>query len=122
MSIYDELLAAGLPVLDAEPNVTPHFSRELTPQEDDIRDSIMNKPAFRRNRAKATAKAVPNWASWTRDQWNNYFNNNLSDSEVELVTSLPAARTMLKRQNLVINNLAKIIIAMRDQIWPDLPD
>ena len=122
MSIYDDLLAAGLPVLDAEPGVTPHFSRTLTPQEEDTRDSIMNKPAFRRSHAKATAKAIPNWATWSQSQWAAYFNTNLADSEADLVTSFAAARVMIKRQNLVITNLAKLIIAMRDEIWPDLPD
>ena len=120
--IYDELLAAGLPVLDAEPNVTPHFSRELTPAEEDVRDSIMNKPVFRQRKAKATAKTIPNWATWTQAQWATYFTNNLSDAEADLVTSLAAARVMIKRQNAVIANFGKIIIAIRDEIWPDLPD
>lgn len=72
--------------------------------------------------AKSTADAIPNWATWTQAEWSTYFDSNLSDAEVDLVTSLATARVMLKRQNLVINNMAKIIIAMRDQLWPDLPE
>jgi hypothetical protein len=122
MTIYDDLLAAGLPVIDAEPGQTPHFSRLLTLAEEDVRDSIMNKPYYRLSHAKETAKNIPNWATWSQSDWNTYFNNNLSDTEVDLVTSLATARVMLKRQNLVTQNLVKLIIAMRDQMWPDLPE
>jgi len=46
MTLYDDLLNAGLPVIDAEEGTTPHFSRILTLDEEDIRDSIMNKPVY----------------------------------------------------------------------------
>lgn len=122
MTVYDDLLAAGLPVIDAEPGVTPHFSRPLTLAEEDILASIVNKPAVRQKQAKITAKSIPQWATWTQEDWMTYFNANLSDSEADLVTSLAAARVMIKRQNLVIKNLVKMVIAMRDTIWSDLPD
>ena len=76
----------------------------------------------RANSARSTAKNIPSWATWTQADWNTFFGNNLSDEQVDLVTNLAQAKAMMKRQNAVINNLAKIIIAMRDQIWPDLPE
>jgi len=48
-TIYEQMLAAGLPVIDAEEGQTPHFSRLLTLEEEDIRDEIMN-PSTLRNR------------------------------------------------------------------------
>jgi hypothetical protein len=72
--------------------------------------------------AHATAKAIPVWASWTQAQWQTYFTSNLSDTEADLVTTIAAARVMIKRQNLVILNLVKMLIAIRDQTWPDLPE
>ena len=52
MTLYDDLLNAGLPVIDAEEGTTPHFSRILTLDEEDIRDSIMNKPVYDAKMAK----------------------------------------------------------------------
>jgi hypothetical protein len=83
--------------------------------------TIDQQSATRAAAAKATAKAIPNWATWSQQDWTNYFNSNLSDTEADLVTSFAAARIMIKRQNLVIHNLVKLVIALRDQIWPDLP-
>ena len=122
MTLYDQLLAAGLPVVSAEWGVTPLFSRPLTQAEQDTLDSIFNKPFYREKQSRITAKNIPAWATWTQDDWMAYFNANLSDSEADLVTSLATARVMIKRQNLVIKNLVKMVIAIRDAVWSDLPD
>jgi len=76
----------------------------------------------RRKTARATIKAIPNWATWTQADWDTYFNTNLSDAEADLVTSLASARVMIKRQNAVIKNLVKLVIGLRDHTIPDLPD
>ncbi len=89
----------------------------------DLLDCVFTDPAdIRQADAKPFAKSIPNWASWSQAEWQTYFDNQLSDAQVDLVTSLAAARVMLKRQNLVIENLVKLIIALRDEIYPDLPD
>lgn len=85
-------------------------------------NTIDQQIAVRLGAARVTAKAIPNWATWTQAEWTTYFNANLADSEADLVTTLSAARVMIKRQNLVINNLVKLVIAIRDQVWPDLPN
>lgn len=72
--------------------------------------------------SREDAKAIPNWSTWTQIEWNTYFDANLSDAQADLVTSLAAARVMMKRQNLVIQNLVKFIIAMRNHLLPDLPE
>jgi hypothetical protein len=122
MSLFTDLQAAGLPVVEAEWGSTPLFSRELTPAEQDTLDSIFNKPAYRLKQSRITAKNIPAWATWTQEEWMVYFSANLADSEVDLVTSLATARVMIKRQNLVIKNLVKMVIALRDGVWADLPD
>jgi hypothetical protein len=70
--------------------------------------------------SRITAKAIPNWATWTQADWDAYFTANLSPAQVTKVTTIAIARTMLNRQNLVIQNLVKLVIAMRDETWPDL--
>ena len=76
----------------------------------------------RRQNARIIAKAIPNWATWTQADWQTYFDANLSDAQADLVTSFAAARVMIKRQNLVIEKLVKLVFAMRDETWPDLPE
>lgn len=76
----------------------------------------------RQDSSKPFANSIPNWATWTQNDWTAHFDANLSDAQADLVTSFPTARVMIKRQNLVIQNLVRLIIAMRDEIWPDLPD
>jgi len=87
----------------------------------DAHDGI-DPVAIRHAAAKSVADAIPSWSTWTQAEWANYFSANLSDAEADLVTSIAAARVMIKRQNLVINNLVKLVIALRDQVWPDLPE
>jgi len=74
----------------------------------------------RKARARGNAKGIPNWATWTPPEWKIYFESNLSNADIDLVTNISTAKEILKRQNLVINNLAKMVLAMRDQLWPDL--
>jgi hypothetical protein len=70
--------------------------------------------------AQVSAKAIPNWATWTQADWEAYFTANLSPAQVTTVTTIALARTMLNRQNLVIQNLVKLVIALRDAQFPDL--
>ena len=74
----------------------------------------------RLTQSRVTAKAIPNWATWTQAEWDAYFTANLSPAQVTTVTTIALARTMLNRQNLVIQNLVKLVLAMRDETWPDL--
>lgn len=55
--------------------------------------------------AKTAAKAIPNWATWNETQAVNYIQTN--------VTDLASARTVLIA-------LAKMVVALRDDTWPDL--
>ena len=70
--------------------------------------------------SRITAKAIPQWAMWTQTDWQTYFDANMSTAQVATVTTISQARTMMNKQNLVIQNLVKLVIAMRDNQWPDL--
>lgn len=136
MTLLEKLLAAGLPIANAtEDGVVSGISgvvmtseqfrqmndvcmEHLHPAEHAVTARVRNRQAT----AHAAAKAIPNWASWTQAQWQTYFNANLSDTEADTVTSLATARVMIKRQNLVILNLVKMVIALRDAVYPDLPE
>ncbi len=119
----DKCKDAGLPVFEAdEENVV--WARELTNTEEEIFLNIRypqrQAQAARKTNAAKTAKAIPQWATWTQAEWATYFTANLSDLEADKVTSIALARVAIKRQNAVINALAQMVIAMRDELWPDL--
>lgn len=70
--------------------------------------------------SRTTAKAIPSWATWTQADWDAYFNANLSTAQVNVVSTTAQIRAMMNKQNLIIQNLVKLVIAMRDDTWPDL--
>lgn len=72
--------------------------------------------------AKAEAASVPNYASWTFADFQAWYDANLNQTQIDLVTSLAAARVMMARQNAAINALAKMVIALRNRAFPDLQD
>jgi len=79
---------------------------------EDLLDCIVDMEKFarindRRDNAKVNAKAIPNWAGWDEDQATSYIDSN--------VTDLASAKTVLKA-------MARMIIALRDSKWPDLPE
>lgn len=74
----------------------------------------------RKVQAIKTAKAIPLWATWSQTDWDTFFNANLSATQVNTVSTTAQIRVMLNKQNLVIQNLVKLVIALRDQTWPDL--
>lgn len=130
MSLFTDLQSAGLPVVSATD--TPGnprqatFSRSLNDDEDEIYLNLLfpfrQIQKQRKAAAKPYAKSIPNWSTWTQEQWQSYWDANLSDPEVDLVTSLAAVRVMQKRQNAIIKAQGKALIALRDEIWSDLPE
>lgn len=74
------------------------------------------------DQSKTNAANIPNWATWTQAEWTAFFDTNLSDAQAELVTNITTAKVMIKRQNEVINAMAKMLMALRDETWPDLPE
>jgi hypothetical protein len=78
--------------------------------------------AQRLSAAKLTADNIPNWATWTQAQLQTWWDNNLADSIVDGFSVPANVKVMLKAQNGAILRIAQLEIALRDQIWPDLPE
>lgn len=72
--------------------------------------------------AKSIAKAIPNWAVWTISDLQTWFDANISSTQINAELSLADAKIVQVKQSSAILSLGKLIIALRDQIWPDLPD
>lgn len=72
--------------------------------------------------AKTIAKNIPNWATWSQQNWATWQAANVSATQINAVASLADAKVILNKMSVVLDNLAKMEIALRDQIWSDIPD
>lgn len=70
--------------------------------------------------AKTNAAAIPNWATWTQADFQTWYNANISPTQINAITSLAEAKPILLKQSAAIEALAKMVIAIRNQLWPDL--
>lgn len=107
----DQLIAAGLPAISVYLNEDGieqvNFSRELTPAEWQIYLELVYPEAARQNSALADAKLAGVLKTCTPQQAVDYVEAN--------VTSVATAKAALKL-------IVRILVAMRNEIWPDLPD
>lgn len=78
--------------------------------------------AQRQTAAKVTAKNVPNWATWSQQDWATWRDANVSATQINAVGSLADAKGILNKMSVVLDSLAKMEIALRDQVWPDIPE
>lgn len=72
--------------------------------------------------AEAAARNVPGWSMWTEEQTLDWWNTNLSDAQVDAVANLADAKALMKKQNAALKAMARMLIAMRNQLWPRLPE
>src|SRR5574341_1736014 len=70
--------------------------------------------------AKSVAAAIPNWATWTQAEFQAWYDANISPTQINAITSLAEAKSILLKQSAAIEALAKMAVAMRNQLWPDL--
>lgn len=96
-------------------------------------DLIQTRVDSRQIASKASAKNIPNWAGWTEAQALQWLLDNIG---TPLTTPIPANPmtvqqirivlvnivAVLNQQYLVDQSMARMIVAFRDGIWPDLPE
>ncbi len=87
---------------------------EVTRQQQEAAD--LNKAVS----ARTAAKAISNWATWDEAQVLAWFDNNLGDAAVDALTIPVGAKTIIKAQNTALKAMARMIVALRDDTWPDL--
>ena len=84
--------------------------------------TIVANQYLRKLAAHDQVKAIPNWATWAQADWATFYNANLSQTQITAITSLAEAKLMIAKQNTVLDAIVKMVLALRDNIWPDLPD
>lgn len=67
-------------------------------------------------------RTIPGWATWTEAQALAWWTSNLADAQVDAVANLADARALMKKQNAAIKSMARMLIAMRNRMFPQLPD
>ena len=67
-------------------------------------------------------RAIPGWATWTEAQALAWWTTNLADTQVDAVANLADAKALMKKQNAAIKSMARMLIAMRNRMFPQLPD
>lgn len=76
----------------------------------------------RKSTAIGAVRNIPGWATWDESQLQAWYNANLSNAQVDGVANLVDAKAMLKKQNAAILAMARMLLAVRNQTWPQLPD
>ena len=111
MDYTQQLVAAGLPCIsaididDPDGGINASFERELTPEEWQMYLTITDPAAAREAAAVIEAGLAVEFKSLTPGQAVAYIENNVVD--------LASAKTAMMV-------MTRLIIAMRDEIWPDL--
>lgn len=67
-------------------------------------------------------RAIPGWATWTEAQALAWWTTNLADTQVDAVANLADAKALMKKQNAAIKSMVRMLIAMRNRMFPQLPD
>ena len=70
--------------------------------------------------ARGVAAAVPNYATWTQAQFLTWYNANISPTQINAVSTLAQAKVVMLAMSVELKALAQLIIAARDQLWPDM--
>lgn len=76
----------------------------------------------RNTAAESNIRNVPGWATWTEAQALDWWNTNLSDAQADAIVNLADAKAMLKKQNAALKSMARMLIAMRDRLFPGMPE
>jgi hypothetical protein len=126
VNFLQKLQTAGLPVISASDDGAYSMSRELSATElRALLDIIEPAGIPGRNRqanAQGIAAAIPNWATWTQTQFQTWCDANLmSDAAIDATTLSAALKANIKANNAFTRNSGKLLIAIRDQTWPNLP-
>lgn len=96
-------------------------------------DLIQTGIETRKSAARLSAKNIPNWATWTEAQALAWIQTNIENPLAAPIPANPMSvqqiRAVLVSLVAVLNTIrlmliamAKLIIALRDEIWPDLPE
>ncbi len=77
---------------------------------------------LRQTGAREIVRAIPLWAKWTIADLEAWWTPRLGDAVIDGFAIPVGVKDFLKSLSGACLNIAKLLIAMRDHIWPELPD
>lgn len=144
--LYNELQAAGVPVesvawRSSGAEVGVDYLEHATPDHMATGEAVVAAHAGidvvdeTQQSAYPEMAAVPGWATWTKTQARTWFDNNIHDPLVDGRAALPPTLTLtttriaivgildiLDQMAVMLWNIARVIIALRNHTWPALQD
>lgn len=100
------------PVLPTAQNLIDAYNAYLV-----FQDTLADQATIAEN-AEAQAAAIPQWASWTEAQALDWHNTNITTQLP--VANLTAANTVLQKLDAENRALIRMVLALRNKIWPNL--
>lgn len=82
--------------------------------------SIVEKQRDLAESIKPRVHNIPGWATWTEQEALDWFNANISDTQIDAVTNLTEAKVILKHQSQALFAIGRMVMALRDHTWPEL--
>lgn len=140
-TFFEDLVNAGLPVLSAtdipgKPKQAT-FSRSLSEEESELYHDLRSPTRIlarqRKEQAKLNAKNIPEWASWSEDEALQWLLVNIGTPLETNIPPHPMTTQQIRNAIVLIVNtmkkqyeaekaMARMIIAIRNELWSDLPD
>lgn len=95
--------------------------------DDDIADCVVDVDRLQRikdreNTSKINAKNVPGYATWSENEALAWLDTHISDQKIDAIGNLADAKILLKDISKAIRGITRIEIAIRNHLWPDLPE
>lgn len=133
--LHRRLNAAGIPIdgVSLKNQVfTVHYASGATQQQRDAGQVIVGQFNFNnedmanntvntvRSSSKAAVQNIPNWGQWTQAQFQAWVDANISNTQIDALVNLADAKGMLKMQAAAITAMGKLLIAIRNNLFPDL--
>lgn len=117
VSVRDFYIYRGEVFCDKLPDLT----------EDDLADCIVDLERLQRikdreSTSQADAKNIPGWASWSEKQALEWADAHISDTQIDAMDNLDEAKVLLKDMSKAIQGISRMEIAIRNKLWPDLPE
>jgi hypothetical protein len=72
--------------------------------------------------AYAGALNIPDWATWRPEHFQNWYESNLSATQIAGVTNLATARDMLNLMSAALHHVIMLSIYQRNALWPSIQE
>jgi hypothetical protein len=130
MTLEDEMIALGLPLLKYVDENNWQFTRDLTPEEEKKFFALLHPNQAVHFNSYISAKNIPNWATWNEQQALDWVQTNIGTPLADGRNQLPVNITLtnirpilvgflsiLDKMLILLIALTRMVVALRDNAW-----